>query len=319
MLSRAADNLYWMSRYMERAENMARFLDVGYRMSLLPAGGDPQRTQWEPALIVAGCDEAFAGRGREINARNVVEYLALELANPSSIAACLHQARENARAMRTQVTTEMWESLNSTWLEIRGLDYRRLEEMGLRAFFDWVKERSHLFRGVAYGTMQRDTAFNFVRLGTFIERSDATARLLDVKYHILLPTPHDVGGAVDYYQWSALLRSVSAFQIYRRIYRDVVTPARIAELLILRPDMPRSLIACFHEVTEILVGLREEFQRDYQCTRIALEMQSRLRYGRIEDIFVQGLHEYLTEFIDRIAALSQAISRDFMLPAEAAS
>jgi uncharacterized alpha-E superfamily protein len=318
MLSRAADNLYWMSRYMGRAENMARFLDVGYRMSLLPAGGDPQRTQWEPALIIAGCDEAFAARRLDINARNVVEFLALELANPSSIAACLHQARENARAMRTQVTTEMWESLNSTWLEIRGLDYRRLEETGLRAFFDWVKERSHLFRGVAYGTMQRDTAFKFVRLGTFIERSDATARLLDVKYHILLPTPQDVGGAIDYYQWSALLRSVSAFQIYRRIYRDVITPARIAELLILRPDMPRSLIACFHEVTEILVGLREEFQRDYQCTRIALETQSRLRYGRIEDIFAQGLHEYLTEFIDRIAALSQAISRDFMLPAEAA-
>lgn len=319
MLSRAADNLYWMSRYMERAENMARFLDVGYRMSLLPVGGDPQRTQWEPALIIAGCEESFAARRLEVNARNVVEFLALELANPSSIAACLYQARENARAMRTQVTTEMWESLNSTWLEIRGLDYRRLEEMGLRAFFDWVKERSHLFRGVAYGTMQRDTAFKFVRLGTFIERSDATARLLDVKYHTLLPTPQDVGGAIDYYQWSALLRSVSAFQIYRRIYRDVITPARAAELLILRPDMPRSLIACFHEVTEILVGLREEFQRDYQCTRIALETQSRLRYGRIEDIFAQGLHEYLTEFIDRIAALSQAISRDFMLPAEAAS
>ena len=143
------------------------------------------------------------------------------------------------------------------------------------------------------------------------------ARVRKPRVHITYDV--DVGGAIDYYQWSALLRSVSAFQIYRRIYRDVITPARIAELLILRPDMPRSLIASFHEVTEILVGLREEFQRDYQCTRIALETQSRLRYGRIEDIFAQGLHEYLTEFIDRIAALSQAISRDFMLPAEAAS
>ena len=314
MLARAADNLYWMARYIERAENMARMLDVSYRMSLLPTGTDPQRMQWEPALIVAGCDAPFAALKLEIDARNVIEFLALDLRNPSSIVSCLRAARENARAMRTQLSTEVWESINATWLEIRTYDWERLSQVGLRAFFDWVKERSHLFRGVSFGTMQRDTPFRFMRLGGFIERADSTARLLDVKYHVLLPTPRDIGGAVDYYQWSALLRSVSAFQAYRRIYRDVIAPQRVAELLILRPDMPRSLVATFGEATETLVALREQFGHDYACTRLALSMHSKLRYGRIADIFVSGLHEYLTEFIDANIALGQAIARDFMLP-----
>ncbi len=315
MLSRAADNLYWMSRYMERAENMARILDVSFRMSLLPAGGDPQRTQWGPALIIAGCEGSFAARGAAVNARNVIEFLALAPDNPSSIHSSLRQARENARALRTQITNEMWEALNTAWLEVRDLDYQRIEETGLRAFFDWVKERSHLFRGVTYGTMQRDTAFSFVRLGTFLERADSTARLLDVKYHVILPTPQDVGGAVDYYQWSALLRSVSAFQAYRRLYRDVITPARVAELLILRADMPRSLIACFQELTAILTALRAEFGRDYLCTRLALETEAKLRYTKIEEVFATGLHEWLTDFVDRNIALGGAIAHDFMLPA----
>ena len=314
MLARAADNLYWMARYMERAENMARMLDVSWRMSLLPTGSDPQRMQWEPALIVAGCDKLFAARGLEITGRNVIEFLALDSANPSSVLSCLRAARENARAMRTQLTTEVWESLNATWLEARGYDWERLNQLGFRAFFDWVKERSHLFRGVTFGTMQRDTPFRFMRLGSFIERADSTARLLDVKYHVLLPTPRDVGGAVDYYQWSALLRSVSAFQAYRRIYRDVVTPVRVAELLILRADMPRSLVATFGEATETLLALRDLFHRDYECTRLALAMDSKLRYGRIEDIIISGLHEYLTEFIDSNIELGRAIARDFMLP-----
>jgi uncharacterized alpha-E superfamily protein len=315
MLSRAADNLYWMARYMERAENMARILDVSYRMSLLPAGEAPERTQWEPAIIIAGCEEPFAASGNEINARNVIEFLALDSSNPSSIRAALGRARDNARAFRTQITSEMWEALNQTWIEMRGIDYAHLEEQGFRAFFDWVKERSHLFRGVTFGTMQRSAALSFVRLGTFIERADSTARLLDVKYHVLLPTAQDVGGAVDYYQWSALLRSVSAFQVYRRIYRDVITPGRVAELLILRQDMPRSLIACLKEVADILTELREEFGHNYQSTRLAQEMQARLRFGSIAEVFEQGLHEFLTEYVDLIVELGRAITRDFLHPA----
>ncbi len=313
MLARAADNLYWMARYIERAENMARILDVSYRMSLLPVGTEAQRTLWEPALIIAGADKQFAGKGVPVTARNVMEHLALDRDNPSSIYSCMAAARENARSMRVQITSEMWESMNATWLEVRDLTYNRLDAMGPRTFFDWVKERSHLFRGVTYGTMQRDEAFRFVRLGTFLERADCTARLLDVKYHVLLPRPEDVGGALDYYQWGALLRSVSAFRAYRNLYRDVIKPIRVAELLILRGDMPRSMLASFNEIVEILISLRESYSRDYKSTRLAQQMHSRLRYGRIEEVFVQGLHEYLTEFIDDIIVLSNNIARDFML------
>ncbi len=314
MLSRAADNLYWMARYIERAENIARMLDVSYRMSLLAGSEHDQRTQWSPALIIAGCDEPFDKKGIDPSAANVIQYLALDPQNPSSIYACLRAARENARAMRAQITNEMWESINATWLDMPGLDYATLQGRGISSFFDWVKERSHLFRGVTYGTMQRDEAFRFVRLGTFLERADSTARILDVKYHILLPAAQDVGGVVDYYQWGALLRSVSAFRVYRKIYRDVITALRVAELLILREDMPRSLHACFTEISEILGFLRHLYGRDYESTRLAIEMHSKLRYGRMEDIFAQGLHEYLTEMIDRNKALGAAIARDFMAP-----
>lgn len=313
MLARAADNLYWMARYMERAENMARILDVSYRMSLLPVGSDAQRTLWQPALIIAGAEEPFAAKDLPVTPRSVMEHLALDRDFPSSIYSSIATARENARAMRVQITTEMWESMNATWLEVRDMTYGKIEAMGPRTFFDWVKERSHLFRGVTYGTMQRDEAFRFVRLGTFLERADSTARLLDVKYHVLLPNPEDVGGALDYYQWGALLRSVSAFRAYRAIYRDVIKPLRVAELLILRAHMPRSMSACFSEITEILVALRELYARDYPSARLAMEMNSRLRFGRIEDIFAQGLHEYLTEFVDNVSLLSNAIARDFML------
>jgi uncharacterized alpha-E superfamily protein len=315
MLSRAADNLYWMARYMERAENVARILDVSYRMSLLPGDSEGKLTQWESALKISETDQAFTARDLEIAERNVIEFLALDPSNPSSIHFSIRAARENARAMRVQITTEMWEAMNATWLEMRDITYPKLVEMGYRAFFDWVKERSHLFRGVTYGTMQRDEAFRFTRLGTFLERSDCTARLLDTKYHVLLPTPLDVGGAVDYHQWGALLRSVSGFQVYRRIYRDAIKPINVAELLILREDMPRSLHACFRQIVEILHALREEHRRDYLCARLAEQTYNRLRYGRIEEIFNHGLHEYLLQVIEMNESLGAAIASDFLMPA----
>jgi uncharacterized alpha-E superfamily protein len=312
VLSRAADNLYWMARYMERAENMGRILDVAYRMALLPGDAVQQRTQWESAIIIAGCEEDYKAKDGAYDADSVISYLATDLENRSSIRSSLQAARENARAMRAQITNEMWESLNDTWLEVRNLDYAAVKSRGSREFFDWVKERSHLFRGVSYGTMQRDEAYHFVRLGGFLERADSTARILDVKYHVLLPSPADVGGAVDYYQWAAILRSVSAFRAYRKIYRDVIMPRRVAELLILRADMPRSLVACLSETERLLVELRALYGHDYESTRLAASMCSRLRYGNMDAVFVQGLHEYLTETIDHNIELGNAIARDFM-------
>ncbi|HET9651346.1 MAG TPA: alpha-E domain-containing protein, partial [Usitatibacter sp.] len=252
MLSRVASNLYWMSRYVERAENTARVLDVTWRMSLLTRDPALQDQEWLAPLNITGSLFPFSGRHDRADARQVLHFMALDPDNPSSIHACARQARENARAMRGSISSEMWEVLNATWLEMQQMDEEKMQSRGVSAFFDWVKERSHLFRGVTFGTMLRDDGYEFARLGTHVERADSTARILDVKYHILLPSVKDVGGAVDYYQWSAVLRSVSAFEAYRKVYRDVITPLKLAELLILRDDIPRSLRFCMRQVHDTL-------------------------------------------------------------------
>jgi uncharacterized alpha-E superfamily protein len=206
----------------------------------------------------------------------------------------------------------MYEDLNSAWIEMRGYDYERIEAGGFSDFFDWVKMRSHLFRGVTFGTMLRDEAYHFIRLGTHIERGDNTARILDVKYHTLLPSAAEVGGAVDYYQWGALLRSVSGFESYRKIYSDVITPRRVAELLILRQDMPRSLHSCMNFINETLAVLCDDSSKEIR--RASGELHARLRFARTDDIIRFGLHEYLMEFLDRISELGDEINSHFLVP-----
>ena len=237
----------------------------------------------------------------------------LDAANPSSIFSCLRAARESARSVRGAITSEMYEDLNSAWLEMRGYDYARIESGGVSEFLDWVKMRSHLFRGVTFGTMLRDEAYHFIRLGTHLERADNTARILDVKYHTLLPSAADVGGAVDYYQWGALLRSVSGFESYRKIYSDVITPRRVAELLILRDDMPRSLHACMNFIYETLERLCDDADAARSSARRASCTRS-CTTARTDDIIKHGLHEYLMDFLERISALGDEISRHFLVP-----
>ena len=309
MLSRVASNLYWMSRYVERAENTARVLDVTWRMSLLVKEPRLQDQEWFAPLNITGTLFPFSGRHSAVCAREVLHFMALDPENPSSIHSCARQARENARAVRGSITSEMWEVLNSTWLEMQQMDEARMNARGISAFFDWVKERSHLFRGVTFGTLRRDEAYSFTRLGTHIERADSTARILDVKYHVLLPSVKDVGGAVDYYQWSAVLRSVSAFESYRKVYRDIITPLRVAELLILRDDMPRSLHACMGEAYGILQLLATV--QAAEAVRLAGELHAELHFGQIERIFSLGLHEYLTGFLDRVTTLGGEINQGF--------
>jgi uncharacterized alpha-E superfamily protein len=298
-----------MSRYVERAENTARVLDVTWRMSLLVKEPRLQDQEWTAPLNITGTLFPFAGRHSIVCAREVLHFMALDPENPSSIYACARQARENARAIRGSITSEMWEVLNGTWLEMQQMDEEKMESRGISAFFDWVKERSHLFRGVTFGTMHRDDAYEFTRLGTHVERADSTARILDVKYHILLPSVKDVGGAVDYYQWSAVLRSVAAFEAYRKVYRDVITPLKLAELLILRDDIPRSLRFCLRQVHDTLGHVQNA--QSGETLRRAGQMLSQLQYGRISEIFAGGLHEYLTEFLDASQALSAHIQRSF--------
>ena len=309
MLSRVGDRIYWMSRFMERAENMARLLGVTSNVVLCSTPETQQQNLLAP-LTITGTAATFYERYPMATLPGLLDFMSLDGDNPSSIYTCIRSARENAHAVRWQITSEMWETLNATWIEMRS--FRRELVIGPEStrFLDWVKERSHLFRGVTYGTIMRGEAFDFSRLGTFIERSDATARILDVKYHILLPRVEDVGGALDYYQWTALLRSVSAFETYRTIYRDRIIPINVADLLILERRMPRSLAACLSEINQALTRLSG--QNDQPAKRLAATLQARLVHGDIDEIFLGGLHEYLTDFLADISDLGQRIQRAYL-------
>jgi uncharacterized alpha-E superfamily protein len=314
MLSSTADHLYWMARSIERAENTARMLDVTYRMSLLKQVTAAPHQEWAAVLSISGLANQYFEQHGLIDADKVLRFMALAEGNSSSIVSSLRSARENARAVRGTITSELWETINATWLQMREIESRGIPADGVSGFFDWVKERSHLSRGVSYGTMLRGEAFRFIRLGTFLERADNTARILDVKYHILLPSLEDVGGAADYYQWSALLRSVSAFESYRKVFRDVIVPRRVADLLILNPDMPRSIRACINEVNRLVLELGGE--KSLELQRQAGLLFAELRYGRIEDLIEQGMHEYLTRTLARICAIGDLINSTYIWPAE---
>ena len=309
MLSRVGDRIYWMSRFMERAENMARILGVTSNVVLCSTPETQEQNLLAP-LTITGTARAYFERYRAASLPALIDFMGLDEENSSSIFTCLRRARDNAHAVRWQITSEMWETLNTTWLDMRAFRRDLVTGPDANRFFDWVKERSHLFRGVTYGTIMRGEAFNFSRLGTFIERADATARILDVKYHILLPRVEDVGGALDYYQWAALLKSVSSFETYRTIYRDQVLPINVAELLILDRRMPRSLAACLEQIDQALS--RVQGQNDQPAKRLSAELQARLVHGDIEEIFQGGLHEYLTEFLDDIHELGQRIQRAYL-------
>ena len=312
MLSRTADHLYWMARYMERAENIARMLDVNYRMSLMPQSEVQAQQTWAATLRIMGLENAFHERFDEISPDAVLEFMILDRDNLSSIWNCLRAARENAHAVRGTLTSELWETTNGTWLKMRDFSPEAFAETGAGEFFEWVKYRSHLSRGVTIGTMLQDEALRFIRIGTFLERADNTARILDVKYQLLLPAGEVEGGAADYYQWSALLRSVSAFEVYRKVYRDLITPARVAELLLLRVDMPRSLARCMKEVYGNLREVANSHSAETE--RRAGELEASLRFGRIDDIVRDGLHNYVLRLIDRVRDLSNRIADDFLVP-----
>jgi uncharacterized alpha-E superfamily protein len=310
MLSRTADNLYWTGRYIERAENLARVLDVSHRNALLGLPGSTPDGEWRDALAALGEPPQFAARGFGACEADVVRFFAVDTDSPCSIKFCVHAARENARALRTVISTEMWESINATWLAVRDVDDGGLRARGLREFFDWVKDRSHLFRGVTHGTTLHDDAFHFLRLGTFLERADNTARLLDTKFQSLEGMDASAAGTI-YYAWGAVLRQASAFRAYHQTYHDVITPRRVAELLLLRPEMPRSLRFCANTMVEHLDALAGP--RDLEAQRLIGELNARLRFARIDLVLAKGLHEFLDEITTRVAELSTQLARDFLM------
>jgi uncharacterized alpha-E superfamily protein len=317
MLSRTADHLFWMARYTERAENTARMLDVNYQTSLLPQSAAVAQVGWQGLLSISELVPAYTRKHGEVEASRVIEFMVRDENNPSSIVSCVRGARENARAVRGSLTTEAWETQNQTWIELNRMLRSGEFERDPGQFFEWVKFRSHLSRGVTVGTMLMDEALHFMRLGTFLERADNTARLVDVKFHAV---QSDFFGAAtaqdqeyDFYHWSAILRSVSGFEIYRKVYRDVIKPERVAELLILRPDMPRSLHASMNEVVSNLQMVANDQSAETQ--RRAGKLRADLQYGNIEEILATGLHAFLTQFLDRVNELGSRISRDFLVPA----
>ena len=338
MLSRTADHLFWMSRYTERAENTARMLNVSYETSLLPQSSATVQAGWEGLLSISELLTAYTKRHGQVTPQNVMQFMVIDESNPSSIISCLRAARENARAVRGALTTEVWETQNQTWLEVNRMIRSGEFQADPGKFFEWVKFRSHLSRGVTVGTMLMDESLHFMRLGTFLERADNTARLVDVKFHAVqadrygavpmvsslaqqvqsqvqsqnIESSTDSSQEFDFYHWSAILRSVSGFEIYRKVYRDVIRPDRVAELLILRPDMPRSLHASLNEVVNNLEAVTDNIQSE--TLRHAGKLRADLAYGRIDEILATGLHAYLTQFLERVNVLGGRISREFLMP-----
>src|SRR6267142_5356785 len=317
MLSQTADHLFWMARYTERAENTAHMLDVSLQTSLLPQSEASVELLWRGMLGICELQPQYDARHERLAPQAVMAFMASDPSNPSSICACLHAARENARAVRGTLTTEVWETINATWLELRG--QLATVKRDPSRFFEWVKHRSHLSRGVTIGTMLRDEALYFSRLGTFLERADNTARILDVRYHALAdqggPGPadeHADGRSIDFYHWAAILRSVSAFEVYRKVYSDTITPARVAVVLILRADILRSLANCLNDVVANLAQVGNAHSRETE--RRAGLLQADLQYGRIDVILHHGLHAYLTTFLQRVNDLADRVSRDFLVP-----
>ena len=321
MLSRTADCLYWMARYTERAENTARMLDVNHQTSLLPQPAEFLEQSWKKLLTISKLEEAFLSKYDVVNRENVLDFMIYETSNPSSIVSCLFAARENARVIRGKITSEVWETQNTTWLELQRILEARHQSDPSR-LLEWVKHRCHLFRGVLYGTMLKNEAFYFINVGTLLERADNTARILETKYED--PAALRVLGAkkssedgtdgefFDFYHWAALLRSVSAFEIYRQIYSDQVTPKQVAQLLIFNKQMPRSLVSCVNELIPLISEVKN--QQSKEIERLLGKLKASLDYSDIDEVFEQGLEEFIEAFLERINFIADEFSNAYLIP-----
>jgi uncharacterized alpha-E superfamily protein len=321
MLSRTADCLYWMARYTERAENTARMLDVNHQTSLLPQPAEFLEQSWKKLLTISKLENAFLSKYDVINRENVLDFMIYETSNPSSIVSCLFAARENARVIRGKITSEVWETQNTTWLELQRILQTRHQSDPSR-LLEWVKHRCHLFRGVMHGTMLKNESFYFINVGTLLERADNTARILQTKYEdqtTLTATDHpqtsdeeSSGEFFDFYHWAALLRSVSAFEIYRQIYSDQVTPKQVAELLIFNKQMPRSLVCCVNELIPLVSEVKN--QQSKEIERLLGKLKATLDYSDIDEVFEQGLEEFIENFLERINHIADEFSSAYLIP-----
>jgi uncharacterized alpha-E superfamily protein len=313
MLGRTANNLFWMARYMERAENIARLAEVGFRITLTPDASEGHREEWRSALASAGVLHQFEAKYPQISHEAALDFLLFDQDNPSSVHSCLKAARTNARSVRTKITRSMWETLNATWLAFEGINHSDISGTKLSEFLDWIRDQAMQFRGAFLGTVLRNDGYHFNQLGAFVERADNTARIVDVKYYLLLPSNQAVGGDVDTYQWETILRSVSAHRSYRHVYHQDYNPWHIADFLILRPEMPRSLRFCYDWVDRSLSGLAEIYGESHPSHAMSKATRQQLCDANMDEIFRTGLHEFLADFVAKNAALTAQISTDYNL------
>lgn len=311
MLGRTAQNLFWLSRYVERAENMARLLEVGYRMSLTSRREGGTSEHLISMLQAAEMDEAFAERHEVADIDTVAYFMMFDPANPSSVYSCLQAARTNARSVRTALTTDMWESMNSAWLEYSQIKPRDVRGAKLLGLLQWVRQRSHELRGALLGTILRDDGFAFLQVGNFVERADNTARILDMKYYVLLPRSSLVGGEIDIQQWTLILRAASAHRSYGHVYHDRYKAHNIADFLILREEMPRSLISCAYLMRDHLDHLAKLYGRREACHDAVDDLLKLVEGTNMDQIFAHGLHEFLNDFIDRNNHVTDTLSASY--------
>jgi uncharacterized alpha-E superfamily protein len=311
MLSRTADNLYWIARYMERAETAARLLEVGARISLLPTE-QGYRNEWESLLRSTGTSGAFGAKYGDPVQRNIESFLFFDRDNPSSVASCITSARENGRIVRTALTTQVWDALNTAFTELRSIERTPRSELELSRLTDWTMKHAAMVRGAIDATLLRNDGYNFLNLGYYLERGDATARLMDVKYYVLLPRATYVGSGTDNDQWSMLLRALGANRAFHWAYGGEITASKIADFLILNPQCPRALITCVAGANNHLSRLAKLYGATSVAQTRATELLFMLETATPERIFDEGMHEFLSRFIGLTADLAHNIHETYL-------
>ncbi len=310
MLGKTASGLYWMFRHLERSENNARLVEAGFRMALTRAADG--EAEWESIVATAGCRDAYLESHDSFDSASVIDFLLRSPDNPSSVMSVFGAARSNARMVRTALTREVWETVNEGWMTLRGRLRRPVKQAELPEVLSLIRRQSGLVRGIFHGTMLRNDIFSYARLGTFFERADNTARILDVKYYVLLPSTSFVGSSLDNVQWEMVLRCASAERAFNWLHGGDESPATIAEFLILEPEMPRSLIYCADKYVRNLRYLKDAYGGGHMPSLdIALDLRQRLRSQSIDQVFKVGLHEYLTDFLALNNSLGRQIEADY--------
>ena len=309
MLGKTAGGLFWMFRYLERSDNTARLIDAGFRIAMTRPGDSGD--EWASVIQTAGMRSTYEARHDGYDYARAVNFMLRDTDNPSSALSSITAARTNARLVRTALTREAWEAVNECWMTVSNALRHRINERDLPDILRMIRQQNALVRGAIHGSMLRKDSYDFVRLGTFLERADNTARILDVKYHVLLPSTVRIGSSYDNVQWENVLRSVSGYSSFRHVYGNNVSAAKIAQFIILDGRMPRSLAFCYGQITDNLGYLESEYDLHLPCHDLAQEISDGLKNNTISDVMERGLHEFIQSFILKTGELAAQIQRDY--------